>query len=242
MKAEIIINGQQKPMDPGLVTTDALYELADSGTQRMFLKREDGLDIPLLPGECILVRGGEEFVIGESAIEDNPILRNAIKPEFNGKHDIRLRQAKITAKDLVAKDDKFPRGRLFADMKATVDVEIPADAILIVQDKDSFLVMPPVTGEEDHPIDIEECGKHGRRPSKASKYRIRIDGERLVVDSAVITGAVILQLVGKNFSEWTLNQKLQGGKREKLAKDSEVDLTKPGIERFETVRLQAQQG
>ena len=61
------------------------------------------------------------------------------------------------------------------------------------------------------------------------------------MEGAQISGDVILHLVGKSLGDWSLNQKLRGGKRIKVDAGI-VDLSKPGIERFETVRRQAQQG
>ena len=87
-----------------------------------------------------------------------------------------------------------------------------------------LLSQPIVNGDDS--IDIEECGKHGRRPPKGKKYRIRIDGDKYTVSPEYITGTEILGLAGKNFGEWSLNQKLRGGKREKINVDEKV---KPGL-------------
>ena len=239
MKPTIQINGQEKPIHSGLVSVDELYEIADCSEGRIFLSREDGIDIPLLAGEYLIIRGGERFVVGKSSSEENPPLRNEVRPEFNGSRNLALPQAKVTGKALKERDDKFPQGRLFADIEDGVDVEIADDMTIVVQDEDSFFVIPPASGDA---IDLEECGKNDRRPPKGHKYRIRIDGDKYTVDSAEITGADILALAGKRDDEWSLNQKLHGGKRERIAANDVVDLSRPGIERFETVRRQAQQG
>ena len=237
----IQINGREKQVQAGLVSVATLYEIAECGENRIFLDREDGIDIPLLPEEYLLIHGGEKIFTGESSVEDNPRLRNGVKPEFNGTRDFELSTAKISGKALKERDDKFPEGRLFADIEDGVDVEIQDDVIIVVQDKDSYFVIPPADSIGDS-IDIEQCGKHKRRPPKGGKYRIRIDSQKYIVDSAEITGADILASAGKSFGEWSLNQKLNGGKRERIDADSKVDLALPGIERFETVRRQAQQG
>ncbi len=239
MKPTIQIDGQETPIRAGLVSIDALYEIADCGEGRIFLSREDGIDIPLLAGEHLIIRGGERFVVGKSSIGDNPPLRNEVRPEFNGSRNLALPQAKTTGKALKERDDKFPQGRLFADIEGGVDVEIADDMTIVVQDADSFFVIPPTS---DDAIDLEECGKNDRRPPKGHQYRIRIDGDKYTVDSAEITGAGILVLADKRDDEWSLNQKLHGGKRERIKANDAVDLSRPGIERFETVRRQAQQG
>ena len=237
----IQLDGLKKPVRSGLVPVTDLYDLADCRDKRIFLNREDGIDIPLSRGEYVVIHGGEKFVTGESAIEDNPPLRNEVRPEFNGSRNITLPNAKITGKSLKERDDKFPTGRLFADIKDGVDVEISDDMTIVVQNEDSYFVIPLAADESDS-IDLEECGKNARKPPKGRKYRIRVDGDRHVVDSATITGSEILGLAGKSFDEWSLNQKLHEGKREKIDAGAKVDLTRPGIERFETVRRQAQQG
>ena len=150
-----------------------------------------------------------------------------------------FQKQKLPAKTLKERDDKFPQGRLFADIEDGVDVEIADDMTIVVQDADSYFVIPPAS---DDAIDLEECGKNDRRPPKGHKYRIRIDGDKYTVDSEKITGADILALVEKCDDEWSLNQKLHGGKRERVKANDVVDLSYPGIERFETVRRQAQQG
>lgn len=239
MKPTIQIDGQETPIRSGLVSIDALYEIADCSEGRIFLSRDDGINIPLLAGEYLIIRGGERFIVGKSSIEDNPPLRNEVRPEFNGSRNLALPHAKVTGKALKERDDEFPQGRLFADIEDGVDVEIADDMTIVVQDEDSFFVIPPASGDA---IDLEECGKNDRRPPKGHKYRIRIDGDKYAVDSAEITGADILALAGKRDDEWSLNQKLHGGKRERIAANDVVDLSRPGIERFETVRRQAQQG
>ena len=243
MEANIKIDGREKQGISGLIPVADLYEIADCGEKRIFLNREDGIDIPLMPGEYLLIHGGENFVTGASPIEHNPPLRNEIRPEFNGTRALALSSAKTTGKALKERDDKFPQGRLFADITDGVDVEIPDDMTIVVQDADSYFVIPPATDAgDDSSIDIEDCGKHERRPPKGHRYRIRIDGDKYSVDSAEITGAAILALAGKNPDEWSLNQKLHGGRRVRIEAADTVDLARPGIERFETVRRQAQQG
>lgn len=239
MAVVIQIGGESQQSPSGLVNCAQLYEIAKCHPQRLFLNREDGIDIPLSPEDFILIKGDEVFVIGDSEIEDDPPLRNELRPEFNGAHDVPLRRAKLQAQDLKAHDAQFPGGRLFADVPEGVDVEIPDDTRLIVQDNDSYFVIPP--GDAGEPIDVEECSKHERRPPRGATYRYRLDRDSYTSDTEKINGEEILARAGKNLAEWSLNQKLRGGKRIKIDGDW-VDLSTPGVERFESVRRQAQQG
>ena len=241
MEVSITINGEKKSIQAGILSVNFLYETAECDGKQIFLSLKDDIDIPLLAEEHLVVHGGEEFVVGKSNTESNPPLRKGVHFRFNGS-DHTLGKAKLTGEALKEHDQDLPQGRLFVDIEGGVDVEISDDMTMIVQNKDSYFVIPPSDSEDLDLIDVEECGKYERRPPKGKSYRIRIDGEKYRVDSEKITGTVILELAGKNFQEWSLNQKFCGGKRERIKADDVVDLTRPGVERFETVRLQAQQG
>ena len=239
MAVRISIDGVSQQVASGLVRGAQLYELAGCHPQRLFLSRKDDVDIPVLPNEYLLIRGNERLVLGDSRAEDDPPLRSELKPEFNGAHDLALSRAKMTAKALKAHDPQFPDGRMFVDIPDGVDVELDDDMWLVVQDSDSYFVIPP--GDFGGHVDLEECSKHGRRPPSGSTYRYRLDRDTYTTDMEKISGEDILARAGKNLTEWSLNQKLHGGKRIKVDGDW-VDLTTLGIERFESVRRQAQQG
>ena len=240
MKANILIDDREQTVNGGLVSVDTLYEIAECGEKQIFLDRENDAGTPLFRGEHLVLRGGEKFSVGESAGEGNPHLRNAVEPGFNSKN-LSLPKAKTTGKSLKEFDGEFPEGRLFIEIEGDLDVEITDDMTIVVQERDLYFVVPQA-GFDGLAIIVEECGKHGRRVPLWKGYVIRIDGENYMVDSPKITGAAILELAGKTPEEWSLNQKLRGGKRERIEPASEVDLTRAGIERFETIRKHAQQG
>ena len=241
MEVSITINGEKRSIPAGILSVNFLYETAECDGGQIFLSLEGDIDIPLLPEEHLIIHGGEEFVVGKSGVENNPPLRKGVNFSFNGS-DFALGKPKITGKALKKHDKEISDGRLFVDIDGGVDVEILDDMTVVLQDGDSYFVIPPSDSEDLDLIDIEECGKRERRPPKGRSYKIRVDREKYRVDSAKITGAAILELVGKNFQEWSLNQKFCGGRRERIEADEEVDLTRPGVERFETIRRQAQQG
>ena len=74
------------------------------------------------------------------------------------------------------------------------------------------------------------------------KKEIQIDGKKYTVKKRKMTPDEILALTGKTFKEWSLNVKKNGGRRYKLDDWPIFDLKKEQYDRFETVRLQAQQG
>ena len=239
MEVTFYFDGSSHSILAGLVSSELIAALAECDNSRIFLSRESDIDVPFSPGDYILIHGGERFVIGDIAIECNPPVRRPLRPKFNGSHALSLTSAKIGGKALKAHDEKFPNGRLFADIDGGVDAEISDEITLLVQDRDSYFVIPQ---SDTGPVDIEECGKHDRRPPKGHGFRIRVDQHKFTVESEKVTGSEVLALVDKVSDEWALNQKLHGGKRLRVKPHDTVDLSRPGIERFETVRLMAQQG
>jgi hypothetical protein len=72
-------------------------------------------------------------------------------------------------------------------------------------------------------------------------YEILVDKHPFKVSSPQ-TVAGILNLVDKAVDKWHLQIKLKGGEREVLDPDKKIDLTRPGIERFETVPKECSNG
>ncbi len=92
-------------------------------------------------------------------------------------------------------------------------------------------------------VDLEQAAKAGGKPPKAKRYRIRIDDKYYVVHQASMTGAELLKLAGKNPPEdFILTQKLRGGVIKTIGLSGVVDFTTPGIERFNTLPRQVQEG
>ena len=238
----IVVDGAEQTCSAGLISGASLYAIAGPGCTGLCWKREDGTEIPLSPTDRMQIRGGEVFVSGAPAGEDNPQLSETISPEFNGLRELQLLQAKISGRALRENDEEFPQGRLFLVLEEEeLDAEIGDDAVVVVREEDAYLVIPRGEGDDDA-VDVEECGRHGRRVPRHRQYRIRIDREKRIVETREITGRQILELVGKSYHEWALNRKLPDARRVRVEPDETVDLAEPGVERFETVRRQAQQG
>jgi hypothetical protein len=92
-------------------------------------------------------------------------------------------------------------------------------------------------------VDLEQVAKAGGKPPKAKRYRIRIDDKYYVVHQTSMTGAELLKLAGKNPPEdFILTQKLRGGVIKTIGLSDVVDFTTPGIERFNTLPRQVQEG
>lgn len=256
----IFIDGRGHAVEAGLVPGSRLRELAGVGTDDpLALVRDVGPSTPLAASEVVLLCGNEKFALEEAAgdtaghtVEDTAGdggsgRLSAVTPEFNGARKVRVEGGKITAEDLVGRDEEVASGRLFAVLGEItdegLDIEIPVGTTIVVQATDSYIVVPhpeDVLGEAV--VEIEECTRHGRRLPRWHRYRIRVDRERFVVEKRVISGDEVLALVNKRPAAWALNQKLRGGRRIRIEAHEEVDLAEPGVERFETIRRQAQQG
>jgi hypothetical protein len=92
-------------------------------------------------------------------------------------------------------------------------------------------------------IDLEQFAKAGKKPHKAKRYRIRVDDKYYVVHQHTITGREVLTLAGKLPPEnFILTLKIHGGHVETIGLDDIVELTRHGVERFNTLPRQVQEG
>ena len=241
----IKLDNTEKKVNKGLCKSEVFYKDLDidSASRWLYLQREGDIDIPLLPDDYIVIHGNEVIISGDinTDIGENPAIRNEIHFSLNGKKtECGLKHAKIDSKEICAMDKELESAKLFVDVSGDVDDVVQAGITVVVQEADSYFTIP--SGDDDA-VDVEQCSKHDRRPPKGQKhYKIKVDGEKYKVGQATMTGTAILALVGKTLAEWTINQKLHGGRRKPIQPDESIDLSEPGIERFETVMKQAQQG
>ena len=100
-----------------------------------------------------------------------------------------------------------------------------------------------VAASAEEIIDVEQYCKEGKPVPPGCRYRISVDKEKYVVESPALTGCEILETAGKNPPEqFILTQKLKGGKRVRIGLGDVVDLTQPGIERFDTMAVDPTEG
>ena len=96
------------------------------------------------------------------------------------------------------------------------------------------------TGE---PIDVEYWAGTGQPAPIGARYRIRVDRNRVVIDEPTPKGREILEAAGRTpVTQYQLYQKLRGGQTRAVALDETVDLTAPGVERFQTIELTVTDG
>lgn len=260
----IRIDGRGHAVEAGLVSGNRLRDLAGVADDHPFaLVRDAGPSTPLSASEVVLLRGGENFVATDASGDATSGPPSPVTPEFNGSREVVVENGKVAAEDLAKRDAEVACGRLFAAVgedpnedpnedpdedpdeapEEGLHVEITAGTTIVVQSTDSYFVVPhPEDAPDETFADIEECTKYERPPPRWHRYRIRVDHKKVVVEKRVVSGAEVLGLVEKQPADWALNQKLRGGRRIRIEAHEEVDLSEPGVERFETVRRQAQQG
>lgn len=96
--------------------------------------------------------------------------------------------------------------------------------------------------DEIEVIDLEEYAATGELiPHHIKYYLIKVDKLKIRVQSP-ITATGILIAAGLDPNKYHLQQKFKGGQREALEPNQEVDLTKKGIERFESLEKEANNG
>jgi hypothetical protein len=90
-------------------------------------------------------------------------------------------------------------------------------------------------------VDIEKHCHDQSKPPSCSRYMIRVDKTRIVVEIPNPTGRQILILAGKDPATTMLNQKL-GKAFKPISLDEKVDLTVCGVERFTTLPNEQTEG
>ena len=104
----------------------------------------------------------------------------------------------------------------------------------------------PENDKQEHlvdEVDLETYAKSGQKPPKAHRYRVRIDENYYVVHKANVTGRELLELAAKlPPTAFILTQKIRGGAVRTIDLDDVVDLSAPGVERFNTLPREVQEG
>ena len=73
-------------------------------------------------------------------------------------------------------------------------------------------------------------------------YKIRIDKQHYHVNEPALTGRQLLEKAGKSPSGYKIFLRLPGQQPKLIDPNEEVDLTKPGVERFVTLPLDQTEG
>lgn len=91
------------------------------------------------------------------------------------------------------------------------------------------------------PIDLQAFAKEGKAVPPTGPYRIRINRDFFEWPKPTISGTEILRLAQKDPAKNAAYQFVRG-KAQRVMPDEVVDLTAPGVERFETLPLDQTEG
>lgn len=91
------------------------------------------------------------------------------------------------------------------------------------------------------PIDVQAYAKAGKSVPTTGPYKIRVNKDFHDWPSPTIKGRDIVKLAGKDAQKNAAYQFIHG-KPERVQPEQEVDLTTPGVERFETLPLDQTEG
>lgn len=148
-KVIIIIDHKSVEFAPGLTTGQELINLAGlAANEQLLLERIGDVDILVTPQDAIILRGGEEFVLGDGSpvAEDNPCLKHPIHLNFNGHPvapDKLFPRAKVTGAEIKQLDPNLkPSDQLVSDIDHLADEVIPDNLRLILQKHDKFITAP----------------------------------------------------------------------------------------------------
>lgn len=113
---------------------------------------------------------------------------------------------------------------------------------LVGRDPGHFFLVFLVPGEPDQIVELDEpfdLSAPGVEKlalvSRARYFIIYIDEERYRLDNALTNGEALLKIAGKCSCKHLLTQSLPNRPDEIISPDEEVDVSKPGVERFLTV-------
>lgn len=150
MHTSIHVAGTRHDISRGLVAGAAIYNLADidPARQHLLLELADDRDVPLRPGDYIVISGRERFSVadGPQPADDNPCLRKPLSPTINEQElpaDRALLQAKLTFEQLTALDPDFESGDgVFVELKDVPDAQVLPGMRILVQNDDRFYTSP----------------------------------------------------------------------------------------------------
>ncbi len=90
-------------------------------------------------------------------------------------------------------------------------------------------------------IDLQAYAKEGKKVPPTGPYKIRVNKDFFDWPKPTISGAEILNLAKKDPAKNAAYQFVHG-KPQRVNPDQHVDLTAPGVERFETLPLDQTEG
>lgn len=240
----IFVNDCQFDVKPGLTIGSKIYSTANIPEEHIILLDvKDEIDVRVSSDDYLILRGDEKFIsVEESCLPENPSLQKEIEFRLNGElrqGDIAFRKAKVSTEELASLiDQSSSSARFILDLSGLADQVLPNGHKIIVSPEWN-LISTPYEGE---PVDLCDCNL-GTGCTPAYSYRIKVDGQKYVVNVPHMLGEDILKLAGiSNPSQMVLYQKFRGGEAKVIEPSEKVDFTAPGIEKFVTIPTDMTEG
>lgn len=141
----ITIDRETRSIKPGAVRGLDIIKLANIAPgEQVFLEVPDDVDIPISDSDILLVRGGEEFSIGDGQprIQDNPQIRKPVAFTLNDvpAPGTLAKHAKYTGEEIKALADSGELD-LWADLDGIADELVADSDMIILQAKDRFFTV-----------------------------------------------------------------------------------------------------
>lgn len=123
------------------------------------------------------------------------------------------------------------------------------DDVVIIHDRVGVDVDVKVREEHGHDVievdivDVEKCGREGKVPPPAKRYKVRIDRDYHVFDKRIVTARELLERAGKvPVERFEIEMGMHCAGFVNLEPGQKIDLGQPGIEVFQTFPLDEQEG
>ena len=235
MQSAAIVGDVVIPMPRQIVTGLLIKEQASKGTDATLVRDfQSPFDVRIGDEEVVDLAQGNVFRIATGdcgtthADTDCPPPKLAFILDDDFKIVVVSKQSEDSLRRLFGLHDKV---QLLRDLDTQFDEVINEAATIDFADGPVFLTC----------VDIEKhCHDQSQLPN-CSRYLIRVDKTRIIVEIPNPTGRQILVLAGKDPATTMLNQKV-GKAFKSIGLDEKVDLTECGVERFTTLPNEQSEG
>lgn len=239
-----VIDGKTFEIEGGLQLAKNLYEKAniDKQTQKLLYQVKEDRKVSISPDESIILEDGTEFSTEDNSISTEEEIEVSI--QFN-EEKCRLSNNKTTIENLKRSDTQFDNSHIYACFKDEyIQIDEAIHKTILIRDDDKFITISVEWINENGAIDIEQCTRNNRQAPniRGGKYLIRLDSAQYEVNQPHLSCKEILALASKSDSQYDLYQKHLDGKRVQIKPDQDVNFCKEGVERFETIPVEVQQG
>lgn len=197
----ITIRGHHRPFRLGATLGQSLIDIADlQAHEQLLLDVNTDVDIPVAPGDAMIISGGEVFVVGDGSpvVEDNPRVLRPVRFQINGVEvptETLFDRAKATGSQL--KDSiGAAGGDLWADLDGFADEPIGDDQRIILTAGLKFIVIPPTQDDRFYEVTVITDGRPKERRFPAQMTVLEATRRSLAADDR--ESVSLFQMVDSN--------------------------------------------